>query len=228
MKLGYTDLIILLDRSGSMNTIKDDTIGGIRKLVDDQKKVPGECRLSFIQFDKENYQMAYDVVYSETPLADVKELNLEPRGWTPLLDAVGRAINETGKRLADKPEHERPEFVVMVIATDGQENASHEFSKDQIRQMIEHQRDVYKWHFTFIGANQDAFGEASRIGIPQAAVLNYAANSVGTRAAYSSVSAAINSLRTYDNATLCYNDSDVEQQKKAGWKPTASSTSQVQ
>ena len=100
-------------------------------------------------------------------------ISLVPRGSTALLDAVGRAINETGERLAKMNEEDRPGLVVFVVMTDGEENSSQEFSKDQIKQMITHQQDTYGWHFTFLGANQDAFAEAGALGIHAAGVANF-------------------------------------------------------
>ncbi len=112
---------------------------------------------------------------------------------TALLDAVGRAINETGERLANMPERDRPGLVVFVIVTDGQENSSHEFSRPQIKEMIEHQQTQYQWQFTFLGANQDAFAEAASIGISKAAAANYAA--AAPQAAFAGASASLKRMR---------------------------------
>lgn len=111
-------------------------------------------------------------------LAKVRKFKLVPRGSTALLDAVGRAINETGERLAKMPEAERPGLVVFVVMTDGLENSSREFTKSHIKQMIEHQQSVYKWQFTFLGANQDAFAEGGAMGVAAAGIANFAVDKV--------------------------------------------------
>jgi hypothetical protein len=108
----------------------------------------------------------------------VRKYKLVPRGSTALLDAVGRAINETGERLAKMPEAERPGLVVFVVMTDGPENSSREFTKSHIKQMIEHQQSVYKWQFTFLGANQDAFAEGGAMGVAAAGIANFAVDKV--------------------------------------------------
>ena len=138
---------------------------------------------------------------------------------TVLLDAVGRTINSVGQRLSSLPEQERPDKVLLVVMTDGFENASREFSAAKISEMINHQRDVYKWEFMFIGANQDAVLSAKEIGIPANAALTYAANEEGTRAAYNMMADKVKNYRVSSSAeALRFNDEDREQQKKAGAK----------
>lgn len=210
MKKGYTDITVVLDRSGSMETIKSDTVGGIKKFVDEQKKIPGECRLSLVEFDLPDQMqgMAYTKVYEGKPISEISEIPLDPRGWTPLLDAVGRAINETGVRLREMAEDNRPEFVVFVIVTDGQENSSREYTRDRIKGMIEEQTNKWKWHFTYLGANQDAFAEAGSMGIPMAAAMAYAASPKATRNMYAAVSNAVGNLRTYNTVNMAYTVED--------------------
>jgi hypothetical protein len=164
MRADLTDLTVVLDRSGSMSQIQSDAEGGLNAFVAEQKKVPGECRFTLVQFDHE-----YEFVHKAVPIASVPHLELKPRGNTALLDAVGRAITETGERLAATPEADRPGLVVFVILTDGIENASCEFSRAKVKEMIEHQQTAYKWQFTYLGANQDAFGEAAGLGVRGAA-----------------------------------------------------------
>ena len=156
-----TDITIVLDRSGSMASVKSDVEGGFARFLEDQRKLPGECTLSLTQFDSE----AVEEVYVARPIAEAPAMSLHPRGMTPLLDAVGRTITRTGERLAALSESERPGRVLFLIITDGIENASREFSKAQIRELIERQRRVYQWDFIYLGANVDAFAEAGGMGI---------------------------------------------------------------
>ena len=212
-----TDITIILDRSGSMNSVKSDTIGGFNSFLSEQQNVDGEASLSLIQFDDQ-----YEVGYLDKDIKSADNLTdatFQPRGSTALFDAVGRTINSVGQRLASLPEEERPNKILLVVMTDGFENASREFNAVKISEMINHQRNVYKWEFMFIGANQDAVMSAQEIGIPAAASLTYAANTEGTRAAYSMMASKIKNYRVSDDAAaLKFNEEDREQQKKAGAK----------
>lgn len=160
MRKDLSDITVVLDRSGSMNVCQSDAEGGLNRFVEDQKKLPGEAFFTLVQFDNE-----YEFVHRAVPIRNVPHCSLVPRGSTALLDAVGRAIVETGERLAKMPEADRPGLVVFVILTDGQENASQEFSKKKVQEMISHQQGVYKWQFIYLGANQNAFAEAGDLGI---------------------------------------------------------------
>ena len=148
------DVTIILDRSGSMQSIRDDTIGGFNAFVDEQKTGDTPTKITLVQFDDE-----YQVDYAGVLASDVKPLDREsyvPRGSTALLDAVGRTINSIGARLQQLPHEERPEKVCVVIQTDGHENTSKEFSAQQIRTMVKHQEEKYSWNFIFLGADLDA------------------------------------------------------------------------
>ncbi len=160
MRQELTDITVVLDRSGSMHSCQSDAEGGLNRFIDDQKKQPGEANFTLVQFDTE-----YEFVHRGIPIKSVPHCSLVPRGNTALLDAVGRAIVETGERLAKLPEADRPGLVVFVVITDGEENSSKEFSLTRIKEMIQHQQDVYKWQFIYLGANQDAFAEAGAMGI---------------------------------------------------------------
>jgi uncharacterized protein YegL len=169
-KPNFTEIIIVLDRSGSMSSIVDDTIGGVNTLIKEQAKDAGEIKLTIIQFDNN-----YEVFVAGKPVKDVPLLDKTtyvPRGSTALLDAIGRTINEVGLRLSLIREEERPSLVLFVIQTDGQENASHLFTSDKIKEMIAHQKDVYKWQFLFLGADQDAF-QGMSLGLSKSSVYNY-------------------------------------------------------
>jgi len=169
MRSDLTDITLVVDRSGSMEGIRDDAQGGVNSFIAEQAKAPGEALLTLVQFDTE-----YEFVHKGVPIRDVGKFELHPRGATALLDAVGRAVNETGERLARMAEADRPGLVIFVIVTDGQENSSREFNKQQVKEMIERQQNVYSWHFTFLGANQDAFAEAGNLGIKAAGVADFA------------------------------------------------------
>ncbi len=212
-----TDITIILDRSGSMESVKSDTIGGFNSFLGEQQKVDGEAALSLVQFDDQ-----YEVVYLDKDINSagrLTEATFQPRGMTALLDAIGRTINSVGQRLSAQPETERPDKVLFVIMTDGFENASKEFNPAKISEMINLQRNVYKWEFMFIGANQDAVLSAKEIGIPSFAALTYAANQEGTQAAYSMMADKVKNYRVSSSAeALKFNDEDRERQKKAGAK----------
>lgn len=189
MRSDLTDVTVVLDRSGSMSSCREEAENGVNHFVDKQKKHDGDCLFTLVQFDNE-----YEFVHRAVPINDVTKFTLVPRGMTALLDAVGRAINETGERLATLEEDQRPGLVVFVIVTDGMENASHEFNRGQIKEMIEGQQGGYQWQFTFLGANQDAFSEAASIGIPTSAAANYSTRS--SKEAFTAASANVNRMRT--------------------------------
>lgn len=161
----YTDITLVIDRSGSMDLIRADAEGGVNAFITEQAEQPGRATLTVVQFDHE-----YEFLHRGIPVQSVPPYALVPRGMTALLDGVGRAIKETGERLANLPEEERPGLVIFVVVTDGQENASREFSMTQIKEMISHQQDTYGWNFTFLAANQEAFAEAGELGIDSAGV----------------------------------------------------------
>lgn len=189
MNMDLTDITLVVDRSGSMQTIRTDAEGGINAFIEQQAKEPGQASLTLVQFDTE-----YKFLHAGTPIGEVPRYRLVPRGATALLDAVGRAINETGARIAQMPEEARPGLVVFVVMTDGLENSSHEFSKASLREMIKHQQEKYNWQFTFLGADQDAFAEAAAMGMDASGAANFAKHKVG--AAYVATGAKIARMRT--------------------------------
>ena len=190
MKSNYTHVSMLLDRSGSMASIKNDTIGGVNSFIQEQKKLPGEMTLTLCQFDTE-----YDTINDAVNIQSVKPLtdeNFVPRGPTALLDSAAKLIIETGKKIADMPEEKRPERVMVVIITDGEENASREQSLKSLADMVKHQEEKYGWQFLYIGANQDSFTEAGKMGMRG---VNYAANTRGTAAMYAAVTSNVSANR---------------------------------
>jgi hypothetical protein len=216
MRNDLTDINIVLDRSGSMEVVRTDTIGGFNTFLQSQKEAPGEATLTLAQFDDQ-----YEIVYGGKNIQDVPPLTAKtfvPRGSTALLDAIGRTINATGSRLEAMPEDERPGRVLFVILTDGQENASREFKKDQINKMIEDQTDIYQWDFVFLGANQDAIQEGSGMGFMAGNSMTYSVSASGVSAAYSSLSMSACGYRSGDGQlkTMFFSDEDRKKQEDAG------------
>lgn len=163
-----THIYFLLDRSGSMQSILSDTIGGFDAFIAEQRATPGQCRVTLAQFDTE-----YEVVYAGTDVADVPSLVLHPRGMTALHDAMGRLITDAGAGLAALPEEKRPGTVVVAIMTDGLENASREWTGDAIRHLVQQQSNTYNWQFLYMGADQDAVEVGSKLGVAAANSITY-------------------------------------------------------
>jgi uncharacterized protein YegL len=183
MPAQYTDITILLDRSGSMESLKAAMESALDELLTAHKQVPS-TRVSLVQFDGYNSQ---DVVYLDRPVTQTPRTEIVPRGTTPLRDALCYAIDGAGQRLEAKSESDRPDQVLFVIITDGLENASLVYTQEDVRTRIERQSVVYRWVFTYLGANQDAVKEASNIGINPVMAVSYAANAVGTRSVVGAV-----------------------------------------
>ncbi|MCD8357023.1 MAG: VWA domain-containing protein [Clostridia bacterium] len=194
MKTKKTELVFILDRSGSMSGLEADTIGGYNSMLEKQRKEPGEAIVTTVLFD-DQYELLHDRmdIRSITPITD-REYYV--RGCTALLDAVGRTI----QKIANVQKHTAPEHradqVLFVITTDGMENASREYSYEQIRAMIEREKTEFGWEFLFLGANIDAIAVASRFGIGADRAVNYHADSLGTQLNYEVVSEAITHVRT--------------------------------
>jgi uncharacterized protein YegL len=189
-----TDITVILDRSGSMGTTRDDAMHGFNALVADQKTADGMAWLSLVQFDDK-----YQVDYTETPMADVPSLTpatYQPRGSTALLDAIGRTIEAIDHRLAARSMPDRPDKIIVVIITDGQENASQRFTGPAISEKIAHQRDDGKWEFIFIGSNQDAIMSAEKMSIPMMDAMSYSSSGRGTRAALDAASMSLSARRS--------------------------------
>ena len=199
-----THIAVLLDRSGSMGDIKDDAIGGFNCFLKEQKAAGANATLTLVQFDTEST----DVVHESMPILEVPDLNhqtFQPRGGTPLLDALGQTIDSTGRALAAIPEANRPNKVVFVVITDGQENSSHQHTKASVKERIDHQSSRYNWQFVFLGANQDAFDEAGAVGIAMGNAANFAPARM--QAAFAATAANVASYRRSGNAAkLAYSD----------------------
>ena len=176
MNFNLTHLAILVDRSGSMSSIKDDMEGGLKSLVEEQKKAPGDIVVSLYQFDN-----AFDTIVENASVDCLNDYTLTPRGGTALHDATGRSIIQLGKNLRETPEKERPGKVLFVIITDGGENCSREFTSKQVKDLIKEQEEKYNWKFAYIGANQDSFAVGGNIGVSRGSTMNYVADSIGVR-----------------------------------------------
>ena len=188
MNDNLTEIVFILDRSGSMEGLTADTIGGFNSFVDKQKELPGEAVLTTVLFDDK-----YELLHNGVNLKDIKPLTEKQyfvRVMTALLDAVGKTINTVGERLAKMEEADRPAHVLFVITTDGEENSSRVFGVYDVRKMIQHQTDVYNWQFIFLGAGIDAVASARTMGIKATNASNYVGTSVGTQTMYDTVSDA--------------------------------------
>lgn len=188
MKKDYEHVSILLDRSGSMQSIKNDVIGGFNHFIEEQKKVPGEMSVTLLSFATHKDT---SVMYDTVKLGDIKPLTLEsyhPSGQTALNDSFVALIEQTGKKLDSLPDNEKPDKVLVVCITDGEENDSREHTTETLKKIIDHQKEKYNWEFIYIGANQDSFAEASKRGITHAAM--FTADKVGTKSMYADLDAA--------------------------------------
>lgn len=168
MRNDLADVTLIVDRSGSMCSCKEQAEKGANDFIREQKAAGGDCTFTMIQFDHQ-----YDCVHDAVPVKDVNEFDLIPRGSTALYDAVGRAITEAGARLEDMAEADRPGLVTFVIVTDGEENASRLYRGDKVAEMIKHQDEKYNWKFTYLGANHNAFKAALSLGIGSSATAQY-------------------------------------------------------
>lgn len=196
MNQNLTEMVFIIDRSGSMNHLQSETISGFNSMIEKQKKEPGEAFVTTILFDNQ-----YELLHNHVNIQDAKPITdreYYARGMTALLDAVGRTINSVGERLSKTPEEERPGHVIFVITTDGHENASHEFTKAKVKEMIEHQQDKYSWTFMFLGANIDAVSEAASLGINTDFARKYTASSIGTDTLYSGMANTVSCMRSAD------------------------------
>lgn len=193
MKKNLTEMVFILDRSGSMCGLEKDTIGGFNSMIEKQKKEEGEALISTVLFDQD-----VEVIHDRVSLDKIKKLTEEEYfvgGCTALLDAVGGAINHIGNVHKYIREEDVPEHTIFVITTDGMENASRKYTADRIKKMIERQKEKYGWQFIFLGANIDAVETARTYGIDEDCAANYKADEVGTGLLYANVADAIVNIR---------------------------------
>ena len=194
MKNNVTELVFILDRSGSMAGLEDDTVGGFNSMIEKQKEQDGECYVSTVLFDNES-----EVLHDRIRLSDVPKMtrgDYTVRGCTALLDAIGGAIHHIANIHKYARKEDVPQHTVFVITTDGQENASRRYTSEQIKKMIRCKKEEFDWEFLFIGANIDAVQTAESYGIERNRAVNYNADGEGTRVLYRSVAKAVSNMRS--------------------------------
>lgn len=215
MKKGLTQMVFVLDMSGSMFPLTLDTIGGYNSMINNQKKEDGEAIVTTVLFDHRFF-----MIHDGVDIQAVKELTTneyQPCGTTAMLDAVGKTINHVGQKLAALPEEERPEKVLFTIITDGIENDSKEFTWEAVKSMIQHQREKYSWIFTFLGANIDTMKVGGDLGIDPMLSKTYHATEVGTEKVFSAVSKSMSFARSvaadslHDSNAVCFMSSVLDE-----------------
>lgn len=197
MNPNLTEIVAILDRSGSMEHLTNDTIGGFNSFLKEQKEIPGEAVLTTVLFNN-SYMLLHDRVNIKT-IKQITNKEYIAQGSTALLDAMGKTINDIGLKLNSTIENERPSKVIFFIITDGEENASVEFRNDKIKEMVELQKNTYNWEFIFLGANMDSFSTASSLGISADRSFDYEADEEGVVSVQMAMSAAVGNLRRYKN-----------------------------
>ena len=193
-----TELVFILDRSGSMGGLESDTIGGFNAMIQKQKKQEGTCWVSTVLFDHESQVLHDRLPLAEVPLMTDRDYTV--RGCTALLDAIGDAIHHIANIHKYAREEDRPEKTIFVITTDGMENASRMYTYDKVRRMITREQEEYHWEFIFLGANIDAAKESGRLGIRRGHSANYHSDTTGTRLNYDVLSNVVGKMRKMDRA----------------------------
>lgn len=198
MKKNLTEIVFILDKSGSMSGLEKDTIGGFNSLIKKQKEVEGEALITTVLFDHN-----MNTVNDRVPLSEIKEMTGKDYyvgGSTALLDAIGKTIKHINSVQKSLPEDERPEKTMFVITTDGQENASNEYSYEKIKKMVTKKQEKKNWEFLFLGANIDAISTAAGLGIRADRSVNYHSDAVGTAVNYRALSSAVEKFRCCESA----------------------------
>ena len=219
MSKGYTEIVYILDRSGSMGGLEADTIGGFNSMMEKQKKTGEKAVVSTVLFDDE-----CEVLHDRISIDRVEKMTDEDyyvRGCTALLDAVGGAIHHIGNVHKYARPEDRPEKTIFVITTDGMENASSHYSYDKVQKMVKRQQKKYVWEFIFIGANIDAYAEAQRFGIRKDRAVNYVCDDIGTANVYAGVSKAVCSVMIANNIEEmeeCLSDSGWDEEINADYQ----------
>ena len=219
MRKNLTEIVFILDRSGSMSGLEADTIGGFNSMIEKQKNAEGEALISTVLFDNTS-----EVIHDRVSVQNIKPMTRDDytvRGCTALLDAIGGAIHHIGNVHKYARNEDVPEHTLFVITTDGMENASRRYDSEKVKKMIERQKEMYDWEFLFLGANIDAVETARHFGISEDRAVNYHSDSEGTQLNYEVLSEAICSVRC--SAPLDANwkkriDEDYESRKKGGRK----------
>ena len=204
MKNNITELVFILDRSGSMAGLESDTIGGFNSLIEKQRKQDGECYVSTILFDHVS-----EVLHDRVKLSEINKLtenDYTVRGATALIDAISGAIHHIGNVHKYARPEDVPEHTMFVIMTDGMENASRRYSSNKVKRMIEHEKEKYGWEFLFIGANIDSVETARHFGIGADRSVNYHADSQGTAVVFETVSETVCNMRANVPLALSWSD----------------------
>ena len=215
MRNNMTELVFILDRSGSMAGLESDTIGGFNALIDKQRRQDGECLVSTVLFDNVS-----EVLHDRVKLSEIKKMTGDDytvRGCTALIDAIGCAIHHIGNIHKYARPEDVPEHTMFVITTDGLENASHIYSSDEVKKMVERQKEKYGWEFLFIGANIDSVETAKHFGIGADRAVNYHADSQGTAVVFETVSETVCNVRASRPLPAGWSDNinaDFESRKK--------------
>lgn len=215
MKKGLTELVFILDKSGSMSGLEADTIGGYNSMLAKQQAVEGECRITTALFDN-NYELLHDRI-DINAVSPITDKEYQVGGSTALLDAIGRTINKIGNAQKHTADDYRAEKVMFVIITDGEENSSREYSAEKVKAQIERQKTKYGWEFIFLGANIDAVQTARRFGIAPDRAVDYLADSEGTELNFKVMSAAVTAFRkagTVDEA--CFEEIRKDVKRRGG------------
>ena len=214
MKKGLTELIFILDKSGSMGGLETDTIGGYNSMLSKQQAVEGECHITTVLFDN-NYELLHDRIDIKA-VSPITEKEYQVGGSTALLDAIGRTINKIGNAQKHTADDYRAEKVMFVIITDGEENSSREYSAEKIKDQIERQKTKYGWEFIFLGANIDAVETAGRFGISADRAQNYHADSEGVELNFRVMSEAVATFRECSAMPEGWNEEIQKDYKKRG------------
>lgn len=210
-----TELVVILDRSGSMQRLAEDTIGGFNSLIENQRKLEGKCTVTTVLFDNK-----VEILYQGKNIKEVPTLTSKEyfaRGSTALLDAIGITINETNSKISSMKEEEKPNKVLVAITTDGLENSSNEYSYSSIKSLIEEKKKKLGWDFIFLGANIDAIGEANKFGIERDMAMNIKATKVGQKYAFESINRAAYHARFSNAISSDWKDTqeiDIPEEKK--------------
>ena len=208
MKKGSTEVVFILDRSGSMSGLEADTIGGFNSMINKQRKEEGEALVSTVLFDDQ-----IEVLYDRVDVKKIEPMNDNQyfvRGCTALLDAIGGAVHHIANVHKYAREEDRPEKTLFIITTDGMENASRQYSYDKVKKLIEKQKNKYNWEFLFLGANIDAIEVAGRFGIAANHAVNYEADQQGTELNFQALGNAISAFRACKNPTGANMDEIIE------------------